>query len=74
MCAQLTRRDEEVAQQCKEIEKLRANLAQISDRQTNQHKQIADMKAEHHAQVQNLEDKLQQAHSAKHAKEVSVFL
>ncbi|CAM6095499.1 unnamed protein product [Calypogeia fissa] len=72
LLAQLTRRDEEVTQQCKEIEKLRATIAQISDRQTAQINQVDEMKADHHAQVQSLQDKLQQAYAAKHAKETEL--
>ncbi|KAL3701648.1 hypothetical protein R1sor_019670 [Riccia sorocarpa] len=72
LLTQLSRRDEEVVLQSKEIEKLKSTISHLSYQQANSLKEIESLRAAKRAEVSILQEKLQNALATGHAKEVEL--
>ncbi|KAL3695823.1 hypothetical protein R1sor_009899 [Riccia sorocarpa] len=72
LLTQLSRRDEEVVLQSKEIEKLKSTISHLSYQQANSLKEMESLRAAKRSEVSILQEKLQNALATGHAKEVEL--
>lgn len=70
LVGQLARRDEERVMQGEELERLKAIVARLAERQSVDQQHIDSLKTEHNAEIQSLQEQLRQAYGAKCSKEV----